>query len=840
MPFQLSPGVNVTEIDLTTVIPAVATTDAAIGGVFQWGPVDKPSLVVSEDELAQVYGKPNSDNYETWMTAASFLSYSNRLYVSRAHHSFGSDILTSAYAQSGTDYFVIDGTVSELETGLVVAAIDGSVSEAAITVDTTDAFDTFNDVTAIHDGDVPTGLFTGTLSNVLNGEAVTLSTDGTLPQGFDNLTTYFIVNSVGNQFGLSLTQGGSAIPLVSTGDGTGSGSLVLTRSGDTRVTMTGQTWSGATGAATLEFHDASYSFNSVAFDGATSSVAASHIVKNDDSYTDALAGFDDAARWVAKYPGLIGNSLKISVCDSNTAFSSDVEIAAGQVTTLAINVGANTGTITSAVDGDVTNVTSNLSVGDQIKVGNTTIGVQYLEITSIGAVSAGEAEIEFAQALTTTENISVASSVSAAATIERYWQYWDLVEGAPTQSAYVASQGNTAANDEVHVVVIDEDGKISGIPNTVLEVYSGLSRATDAKGEQGNNIYYKDVINQSSGYVWWANDDTNATSASALLVQSSTNTGPATYSFIGGRDVGTETTCALGDVLRAYDVYRSAEDIDISLVLTGKSRGASNGAQLGNYLIDNIGERRKDCVVFISPDKDDVVGNSSDITEDVVQFRNSCRSSSYAVLDSGYKYMYDKYNDVYRWVPINGDIAGLAAYTDELRDAWWSPAGFNRGQIKNIVKLAWNPKQAERDILYKNGINPIVNFPGQGIVMFGDKTLLAKPSAFDRINVRRLFIVLEKAIATAAKFTLFEFNDEFTRASFVNLVTPFLRDVKGRRGVTDFVVVCDETNNTGEVIDRNEFVGDIYIKPARSINFIQLNFVAVRTGVEFSEVIGNF
>lgn len=224
----------------------------------------------------------------------------------------------------------------------------------------------------------------------------------------------------------------------------------------------------------------------------------------------------------------------------------------------------------------------------------------------------------------------------------------------------------------------------------------------------------------------------------------------------------------------------------------------------------------------------------------MVEFRNSCRSTSYAVLDSGYKYQYDKYNDQYRWVPLNGDIAGLAAYTDSIRDAWWSPAGFNRGQIKNIVKLAWNPKKGERDILYKNGVNPIVNFPGQGIVMFGDKTLLAKPSAFDRINVRRLFIVLEKAIATAAKFTLFEFNDEFTRASFVNLVTPFLRDVQGRRGVTDFVVVCDETNNTGEVVDRNEFVGDIYIKPARSINFIQLNFVAVRSGVEFSEVIGNF
>jgi phage tail sheath protein FI len=229
-----------------------------------------------------------------------------------------------------------------------------------------------------------------------------------------------------------------------------------------------------------------------------------------------------------------------------------------------------------------------------------------------------------------------------------------------------------------------------------------------------------------------------------------------------------------------------------------------------------------------------------DEEQDVKTFADSLRSSSYLVCDSGYKYQYDKYNDVYRHNPLNGDIAGLCARTDLARDPWWSPAGYNRGQIKNVIRLSWNPDQAERDVLYKAGVNPVATFRGQGTVLYGDKTKLAKPSAFDRINVRRLFIVLEKAIATAAKFTLFEFNDEFTRAQFVNLVAPYLRDVQGRRGITDFQVVCDDTNNTGEVIDRNEFVGDIYIKPARSINFIQLNFVAVRTGVEFSEVVGQF
>jgi len=275
--------------------------------------------------------------------------------------------------------------------------------------------------------------------------------------------------------------------------------------------------------------------------------------------------------------------------------------------------------------------------------------------------------------------------------------------------------------------------------------------------------------------------------------------------------------------------------------MTGKSRGASNGAQIANYLVDNIAENRKDCVVFASPMKEDVVNNSAgDEEQDVVDFRNGARASSYLVIDSGYKYQYDKYNDIFRWVPLNGDIAGLCVRTDATRDPWFSPAGFNRGQIKNIVKLAFNPNKAERDLLYKNDVNPVVAFPGQGTVLFGDKTALGKPSAFDRINVRRLFITLEKAISIAARSSLFEFNDEFTRAQFVSLVEPFLRDVQGRRGIYDYRVVCDESNNTGEVIDRNEFVGDIYVKPAKSINFIQLNFVAVRTGVAFEEVVGKF
>jgi phage tail sheath protein FI len=301
---------------------------------------------------------------------------------------------------------------------------------------------------------------------------------------------------------------------------------------------------------------------------------------------------------------------------------------------------------------------------------------------------------------------------------------------------------------------------------------------------------------------------------------------------------GITSAPSTANLISGFDKFKNPEEIDVSLILTGDVGANSTVA---SYIVDNICETRKDCVAFFSPRAVDVVNQAAGTEANAaITFRNQFNSSSYAVMDSAWKYQFDKYNNVYRWVPLNGDIAGLCARTDYERDPWFSPAGFNRGSIKNAARLSWNPTKAERDLIYKNGVNPVVTFPGEGIVLYGDKTLLAKPSAFDRINVRRLFIVLEKAIARASRYSLFEFNDEFTRAQFVALVEPFLRDVQGRRGIYDFRVVCDETNNTPEVIDRNEFVGDIYIKPARSVNFIQLNFVAVRTGVAFDEIVGKF
>ncbi len=374
-------------------------------------------------------------------------------------------------------------------------------------------------------------------------------------------------------------------------------------------------------------------------------------------------------------------------------------------------------------------------------------------------------------------------------------------------------------------------GIFSFSANTVIERFGFVSKAADAQSFDGSSNYYKNVINTNSKYIWWLShpiDGSNwgSNSANTSFTQLATS---KSYQLKNGAD-GTITQ---EDVIRAYDVMADVDSVDISLVISGPAT-----ATIATHLISNIAENRKDCVVFISPEKADVVNNYGYEESDVLDFRNLLTSTSYAVMDCNWKYQYDKYNDIYRWIPMNGDIAGLCARTDYTNDPWFSPAGLNRGIIKNVIKIAWNPNKSNRDSLYLKGVNPVVTFPGEGTMLFGDRTLLARPSAFDRINVRRLFIIIEKAIAKASRSTLFEFNDQFTRAQFVNLVEPYLRDVKGRRGIYDFRVVCDTTNNTPEVIDRNEFVGDIYVKPARSINFIQLNFIATRTGVSFDEIIG--
>jgi phage tail sheath protein FI len=678
MPTQVSAGVITNEIDLTTIVPSVSTTEGAFAGVFSWGPVEDTDLVGSEDELRLRYGPPTDGNFETWFSAANFLAYGNKLYISRADANSFNAI--------------------------------GGASYGANTVSTT---------------------------RIKNREDFELN-------------------------------GG------------------------------------------------------VAANSGTSYV-------------------------IAKFPGARGNSLRVSQCDSKDQFSSLLAASANvtgvsvafsfavgsNVATLSVTAGANN---LSDASNTATTILNNLSVGDFVKAGNTAIGSQFIKVSAVSQPTTANTTTVTAK-ITLSSRYTLSSNVTQSS-VNRYWEFYNLVDRAPGTSSFVKARGGSG--DEVHVVVVDDDGFFTGTKNAVLEVYHGLSRAKDAEGTQGGSNYYRQVINQGSPYIWYVYDRAGSLSATSFTVTPVTTPQPLNLPLVGGADGLDEQTIDVGDLARAYDKYRSTESIDISLIVAGKARGGLFDAQMANYLIDNIAEYRKDCVVFISPRREAVVQNFNPNEEDVVAFRNQLRSSSYGVLDSGYKYQYDKYNDLYRWVPLNGDIAGLCVRTDDTRDPWWSPAGFNRGNIKNVVKLSFNPDKSRRDILYPNGINPVVTFPGNGTILYGDKTLLAQSSAFDRINVRRLFIVLEKAIAKAAKYTLFEFNDTFTRAQFRNMVEPYLRDVMGRRGIYDFKVVCDETNNTPEVIDRNEFIGDIYIKPARSISYISLNFVAVRTGVEFSEVVGKF
>jgi len=556
MAFQVSPGVQVREIDLTNVIPAVSTSIGGFAGEFNWGPAEEIRLVSSEKQLAKVFGTPSSSNSIYFLTAASFLQYGNALKVVRAVH-------------------------------------DDAKNAAA----------------------------------------------------------------------------GTAL-----------------------------------------------------------------LIKNRDDYDNAT--LTSAGTFVARYPGTLGNSITVSVLQADVdTFSS--------------------------------------------------------------------------------------------------WDYAGQFDGAPGTSDY--ADARSAANDEMHIIVVDTDGTITGTPDTVLERFAYVSQASDAKAADGASNYYVDVINDTSNYVYFGGHATNmanaGTATSATADYASGATTVADVQLTGGVAGGAVTT---GNLQTAYDLFEDAETVDVNLLFGAPD--ANGAVAMANYLIA-IAADRKDIVAFVSPPIADSVGTSQAAT-DVEAWASTVTASSYGFIDSTALKVYDKYNDTYTWIGAAGHMAGLCASTDDVADPWFSPAGFTRGQILGITKIAFNPKQAERDALYKARINPIVAFPGQGTVLYGDKTAQAKPSAFDRINVRRLFIVLEKAIATAAKYQLFELNDEFTRAMFRNMVEPFLRDVKGRRGITDFAVICDETNNTGDIIDTNQFVADIYIKPARSINFITLNFIATRTGVEFSEIVG--
>lgn len=707
MAFQVSPGVNITELDLTAGVQPTSLSVGACVGLFEWGPALDPVSIASETELVSVFGKPDSTTYEYWFSAQAFLTYSSQLRVVRAIASNALNATAEAKALTGT------------VTTNATTQIAGSGTS-------------FDDELVVGQ------------TIVINAESLVVAT---------------VTNA-------------------------------------THITV-------ATAPAT----------GNVSGDAATA-YAYGVLIKNtsqwEQTFASGVSGYGLAA---GKWPGKIGSSLKISLCPSATAFE-DTTLTGTSVTADSAN---------TVLTGSGTNFVTEFVVGDLLVLSND----EHTDTVQI-------------KSITNATHLTLSSTPTYSGTytdFSRRWEYYNLFDGAPGTSEFANEKGASA--DEMHVVVVDEDGVITGVRGAVIEKYQYASKASDGKDVSGNNNYYVNRLNRESSYVWWLAHVGTTTNWGTAATTGKTYGGaslPYTKSLSGAVDGNTPVSPATtlnASLQTAWDMFADPDTIDVSLLVTGPA----DPRTVGVYVINTIAEGRKDAIAFLSPRKASVVNNALEEVEDITTDRGSI-NTSYAVMDSGWKYMYDKYNDVYRWVPLNGDIAGLAAQTDTTNDPWYSPAGFTRGNIKNVVKLAWNPKQLQRDDLYKIGVNPVVSFPAQGTVLYGDKTLLTRPSAFDRINVRRLFIALEKTIARFAKSQLFEFNDEFTRSSFRNAVEPFLRDVKARRGVTDFLVICDGTNNTAQVIDANQFVGDIFVKPTRAINFIQLNFVAVRTGVSFQEVVG--
>jgi hypothetical protein len=573
------------------------------------------------------------------------------------------------------------------------------------------------------------------------------------------------------------------------------------------------------------------------------------LIRDEDHYEASFStGQGSHGEWAARTAGTWGNSIGVQICSTATGYEQVVDTS-NQLVAGAGTAGANTITVDNADEAGHA-----FNVGDMISFfSDTSATVPVDEFNEYEVTAINTSTNVLTIRLKDDPNAGgLQNAIADNSFIRRKWRYHDLFANTVGQSQWSKDNGR-GIGDEMHIVVYDTTGDITGYDSdvagqrtsSVIETYANVSKSSVARDAQGNSNYYADVIFRESNFIYWTDHISAGTNWGTDTTSTYTVVHPITIDELTGGT--TDHAVTAGELELAYDKFLDTETHDINLVIGGKGGGAGDTAATQDThvtMITDLVEVRKDCVGFVSPFRSATVGVASSTATSARAVNNVktafdlCPASSYMVFDSTYKYMYDKYNDVYRYVPMNGDTAGLCANTDAVADPWFSPAGYNRGNVRGAIKLSLNPKKTDRDILYQARVNPVVNFPGQGVVLFGDKTSLAKPSAFDRINVRRLFLVLEKAIATAAKFMLFEFNDEFTRAQFRNLVEPFLRDVQGRRGISDFKVVCDSTNNTGEVIDRNEFIGDIYIKPARSINFITLNFVAVRTGVSFSEVGG--
>ncbi len=815
---QFSPGVQIREIDLTTTTNPQQDNVGVVVGPFARGPINDPTTISTERQLVETFGKPTKDNYEYWYAAASFLQYGG---VVRVIRSDNTNIFNAANALGSA--------------GAATCTIDGGAIDAV------------------------------TITNGGSGYSNAIAT--VVPDGANA--------GSGATLGVTIEEGIiTGITVIAGGTGyTGTPTVTITPYGPK--------------------------------------------VRNESDYESTIENGANIYQWAAKDAGELSNSLRVYVTDAGAdqlltlsqpgAAAQEPEFVKGEAVAVSgadkdakvfsyvveFKLGA-TNLLSGFVVGDTVNYTdgSNTASG---KVAYWSRATRTLQLTAVSGISIPTSGVLFVGASaaaatskgtvqsikrnlsiildtgsqlfqksddiddTNSTSYDIATAKAAYGATEIFPGLpWVTLAQRPGSSPFVTDRGGSS--DELHIAVFDGDGKISGQPNTLLEKFLYVSKASNARGLEGQNNYYKDVVNARSEYIWWGGHpeaaelyDVNSGVSGTWGQEASTqfdiirkrvvnaNLTDATsswtsynYDFEGGfqsYDVN------LSDLTQAYDLVADPETEDIDFIMMGPSLGSDTAAKAAHLI--SIVNSRKDCLAFISAPKEDVVNipNSDTVTDNLTEFFDQLQSSSYAIFDSGYKYTYDKYNDTYRWVATNSDIAGLCVETTITNEAWYSPAGFSRGRIRNIVKLAYNPRKAQRDLLYASRINPVVTFPGQGTVLFGDKTAQGFASAFDRINVRRLFLQLESIIGSAAKTQLFELNDEATRSTFINLVEPYLRDVEGKRGITEFLVVCDERNNPADAIDRGEFYAEIYVKPTRTINYITLSFVATRTGVSFSEVI---
>jgi len=794
----VSPGVNVREVDLTIGgITASNEQVGAIAGPFSKGPVNVPILIQNENDLLKTFGKPLSTDsqYEYWMSASSYLSYGGILRVLRTDgntlnnsnaSTVGSGSTTlkiSSYENYINDYSTASSmSYASRDPGswannLKVCAIDAAADQRV-------AIGTFG-------MSVGYGITVGLNTSYAN-------TDGTVGSSVGYLRG--IITNVGNQYV------------------------------DVKVT---DRYDNAAGTSSL----VSYSQNSI--NSFPSGVGVAYI-KTSSGVSTSIE--------VNRFYGSVGSGStiilppSISVTLPTVAVGNLVQTITNGIVNESTIVGFNTTVVNGALQATIVLNSSSVGVGTNVEFVVKSPAASGINFTTGPSTPTVVSDWYNLQTLGLTN-----STV-----------YWKTIAERPSTSQYVNDR--SGKNDEIHIVVVDDSGSVTGVAGNIVEKFTYLSKAFDGKISPTQSVYYKDFISANSEYIFAGAAPTGSatgfTSTTgyansnvgnwAQNAQSTTfsGVGNITYNLTGGVDYSSSggMGATLANIITSYNVLSNPAEYQVNFLINGPSGGSSiyESQAKANALI-GIAEARKDCIAIISPHKSGIVNitNSDTQTTNIIDFFDPITSSSYAVFDSGYKYMFDRFNNTFRYIPCSADVAGLMARTSINQYSWFSPAGASRGAINGAVKLAYNPSKAQRDLLYPKRINPIIFSPGAGIILYGDKTALSYVSAFDRINVRRLFLTIESTIERAARAQLFEFNDIITRSNFVNIVEPYLRDVKSKRGIIDFLVVCDETNNTPDVIDGNQFRADIFVKPARSINFIGLTFVATRTGVSFEEVVGN-